>query len=131
MFQNCSNLRFARGFSFGNGTSYSNNNVFSGTIASADKIHVSYTTVPTNSYVGLLGLRSNSSFPIKLSEFIVYGNRNNIDVRYANMSADALNLMFTNCGTALTNATISITGNPGSATCNTSIATGKGFTVVN
>ena len=38
--------------------------------------------------------------------------------------------MFTSLGTASGSQTITITGNPGSATCNTFIATSKGYTVV-
>lgn len=47
------------------------------------------------------------------------------------LSADALNEMFTNLGTANAGATITITGNPGAATCNKAIATAKGWTVIN
>lgn len=52
---------------------------------------------------------------------------------YANqlLDATALNEIFANLGTAFSGATISITGNPGSGTCNQSIATTKGWTVIN
>lgn len=46
------------------------------------------------------------------------------------MSSDALNDMFTALGTASGSQTITVTGNPGADTCDTSIATAKGFTVV-
>ena len=46
------------------------------------------------------------------------------------MSATALNEMFTALGTASGAQTITITGNYGAATCDTSIATAKGFTIV-
>ena len=46
------------------------------------------------------------------------------------MGATALNAMFTSLGTANGSQTITVTGNPGAATCDTSIATNKGFTVV-
>jgi hypothetical protein len=45
------------------------------------------------------------------------------------LSADALNELFTILPT-VTGQTLTITGNPGTATCNTSIATAKGWTVV-
>lgn len=52
---------------------------------------------------------------------------------YANQLLDsaALNEIFTNLGTANPGASISITGNPGAATCTQSIATIKGWTVIN
>ena len=52
---------------------------------------------------------------------------------YANqlLSATELNNIFTNLGTANSGASITITGNAGSATCNQSIATAKGWTVIN
>jgi surface protein len=46
------------------------------------------------------------------------------------MSATALNEMFTALGTASGAQTITITGNYGAATCDTTIATAKGFTIV-
>ncbi|MDJ0338273.1 hypothetical protein [Cryobacterium sp. PH31-O1] len=45
------------------------------------------------------------------------------------LSAEALNEVFTNLGTARNGATITITGNPGTATCDRTIATAKGWTV--
>lgn len=47
------------------------------------------------------------------------------------LDAAALNEIFTNLGTANSGATITITGNPGANTCNQSIATAKGWTVIN
>lgn len=47
------------------------------------------------------------------------------------LDANALNEIFTNLGTANSGATITITGNPGVNTCNQSIATSKGWTVIN
>jgi len=46
------------------------------------------------------------------------------------MSAIALNAFMTALGTANGAQTLSISGNPGSLTCDTSIGTGKGYTVV-
>lgn len=46
------------------------------------------------------------------------------------LNSDQLNNVFTNLGTAAGVQTITITGNPGAATCNTAIATAKGWTVV-
>lgn len=52
---------------------------------------------------------------------------------YANqlLDATALNEIFTNLGTANAGATITITGNPGAGSCTQSIATTKGWTVIN
>lgn len=47
------------------------------------------------------------------------------------LGATALNEIFTNLGTANSGASITITGNTGAATCNQSIATAKGWTVIN
>lgn len=60
----------------------------------------------------------------------VFGIR--ADVSFANclLGASALNTIFSNLGT-VSGKTITITGNPGAGTCNQSIATGKGWTVVN
>jgi hypothetical protein len=45
------------------------------------------------------------------------------------LSAQALNDLFTSLGTASGSQTIIVTGNPGAATCDTTIATAKGYTV--
>lgn len=46
------------------------------------------------------------------------------------MDAAAIDALFTSLGTAVPGATITVTGNPGAATCNAAIATAKGWTVV-
>ena len=51
-----------------------------------------------------------------------------MSVASCNLNAAALNKIFTDLGT-VTSATITITGTPGAATCNRSIATAKGWTV--
>ena len=45
-------------------------------------------------------------------------------------TAAGLNNIFTNLASGVTGKTITVTGNPGAATCDTSIATAKGWTVV-
>lgn len=52
-----------------------------------------------------------------------------ITITDCNMSASALNTLFGDLPT-VTSKTITVHGNPGAATCTTSIATGKGWTVV-
>lgn len=66
-------------------------------------------------------LNSNSPFT---------GTSSQIDVSYCNLSASALNQLFTDIP-AISGKTIKITGCPGAATCNQSIATSKGWIVSN
>ena len=65
-----------------------------------------------------------------LEEMIVPGLQNGFTIEGSNMGATALDAMFTSLGTANGTQTITITGNPGAATCDTTIATAKGFTIV-
>jgi len=65
-----------------------------------------------------------------IRELIVRGCTVGIDISSNSMTADALDAMFTSLGTANGAQTITITDNPGTATCDTTIATGKGYTVV-
>ena len=53
-----------------------------------------------------------------------------IKLRYGAMQAQELNALFTSLGTANGVQTIDVRNNPGSTTCNTSIATAKGYTVL-
>lgn len=66
-------------------------------------------------------LNANSTFT---------GSSPQVNVSYTNLSASALNTLFGDLPT-LTGKTIKITGATGAATCNTSIATAKGWTVTN
>jgi hypothetical protein len=59
----------------------------------------------------------------------VTGNRFAHNVRSMNLDANALNEVFTGLGTASGSQAITITNNPGAATCDRSIATAKGWTV--
>ncbi|MEJ5245814.1 MAG: leucine-rich repeat domain-containing protein [Bacteroidota bacterium] len=58
------------------------------------------------------------------------GSSPQIDVSYCSLDANALNTLFGDLET-VTGKTIRITGNPGASTCNTSIATAKGWAVTN
>jgi hypothetical protein len=51
------------------------------------------------------------------------------DVSDNDMEAEDINDLFTSLGTAAGSQTVTVTGNPGASTCDTSIATGKGWTV--
>jgi len=65
-----------------------------------------------------------------LRSLILSGLKVGIDISGQKMSATAINAFFTALGTATGSQTITVTGNPGAATCDTTIATAKGFTVV-
>lgn len=60
---------------------------------------------------------------------ILSGLTISIDVSGNDMSATAIDALFTSLGTANGTQTVTVTNNPGAATCTTSIATGKGWTV--
>jgi len=65
-----------------------------------------------------------------LGRFLGTGLRYSFSFLNSELSATALNEIFTNLGTAAAGGqTITITGNPGAATCNSSIAIAKGWTV--
>ena len=65
-----------------------------------------------------------------LSELIMPNLTVGVNISACSMRSAELDTFFTSAGTASGSQTITITNNPGAATCNTSIATGKGFTVV-
>jgi hypothetical protein len=64
-----------------------------------------------------------------LSKLTLQGIIVGFSIANCNLTETALNDLFTSLGTASGSQTIIVTGNPGAATCDTSIATGKGFTV--
>jgi hypothetical protein len=66
---------------------------------------------------------------ISLSKLILNGMRWGFSIAQCNLTAQALNDLFDSLGTASGSQTIIVTGNPGAATCDTTIATAKGFTV--
>jgi len=65
-----------------------------------------------------------------LEELILPNCESGFSIINGRMGATALDALFTSLGTASGTQTITITGNPGAATCTTSIATAKGFTIV-
>jgi hypothetical protein len=64
-----------------------------------------------------------------LRKLIMQGITVGFSIAQCNLTAQALNDLFTSLGTASGSQTIIVTGNPGAATCDTTIATAKGFTV--
>ena len=67
---------------------------------------------------------------ISIQRTILTGLTRGVSLLNCQMSATELNSFFNALGTASGAQTITVTGNPGASTCNTSIATTKGFTVV-
>jgi len=65
----------------------------------------------------------------KLRSLTLRGLRVSVAINGMQLSAAALDAVFTSLGTANAGATINITGNPGAATCTKSIATAKGWGV--
>jgi hypothetical protein len=65
-----------------------------------------------------------------METLILTGLRRGFTIDDCNMSATAIDALFTSLGNAVGSQTINVRRNPGSATCTTSIATSKGFTVV-
>ena len=97
-----------------------NNSLYSGVI---DMTGGTLMTKIAITYSGITGLTVSSSAPFS-------GTSPQIDVSYTNMATSALNSLFTSLPT-VTGKTIKITGATGAATCTTSIATAKGWTVSN
>lgn len=65
----------------------------------------------------------------KIRSLTLRGLRVSVDVNNAKLDATALDAVFTSLGNANAGATINITGNPGTATCNKTIAVNKGWAV--
>lgn len=65
-----------------------------------------------------------------LRKLIMTGMRIGFNISGNALQAAALNALFTSLGTANGAQTINVSLNPGAATCDTSIATAKGFTVI-
>ena len=91
------------------------------------KLHIiSMPSTPTNMAINAGAFTGM----VNLEDFLLTGCQIGFDITGSNMSATALDNLFTSLGNATGSQTITVTGNPGAATCNTSIATTKGFTVI-
>lgn len=58
------------------------------------------------------------------------GTTKALNLQFASLSESTINQLFTDLPATNNTATIDVGNNPGAATCNTSIATNKGYTVV-
>lgn len=65
----------------------------------------------------------------KVRSLTLRGLKVSVSIKFMSLDATALDAVFTSLGTANAGATINITGNPGAATCNKTIATNKGWAV--
>jgi len=65
----------------------------------------------------------------KLRSLTLRGLKVTVAINGMQLSAAALDAVFTSLGTANAGATINITGNPGAATCTKTIAVNKGWAV--
>lgn len=65
-----------------------------------------------------------------VAKLILQGLKVTISVANFKLSGIAMNDLFTSLGTPETTQTINVSGNPGAATCDTSIATSKNWTVI-
>jgi hypothetical protein len=88
-----------------------------------DGLIISDCTNVTNTTIAVNGCKN-------LKTLILTGLTRGITVDDCLMEATEINAFFTSLGIAVGSQTIFIRRNPGSATCDTTIATGKGFTVV-
>ena len=79
-------------------------------------------------FAGFTG--NNASKLTSLTSFKAFGATRGWVMQGTQLNAAALNEVFTNLGTASGSQTLDVRDNPGSATCNPSIATAKGWTVL-
>ncbi|ADD95163.1 hypothetical protein [uncultured phage MedDCM-OCT-S04-C491] len=71
---------------------------------------------------------TNQQIPSQLQRIQITGIASTFTVRYNSLSAAALDELMTNCAT-VTGKTMDLRNNPGASTCDTTIATNKGWTV--
>jgi hypothetical protein len=79
---------------------------------------------------GITNTNNAFSGMVSMETLTLTGMTRGFTIDDCNMSATAINALFTSLGNAVGSQTINVRRNPGSATCTTSIATSKGFTVV-
>ena len=118
MFLNCSSLQSVPAFNTVNVSVL--NSMFQG----CTSLYQAELNAPAVTNIATIFTSVNS-----LQRFIATGLTRGFTVANNLMSATELNNLFTSLGTASGAQTIVVTGNPGAATCNVSIATAKGFTV--
>jgi len=118
MFINCTSLQSVPLFNTASVTTMAQMFSTASSIYAVD-FNMANVTTTTNMFVSI-----NS-----LQKFTATGLTRGISVANNLMSATEINNFFTSLGTASGAQTIVVTGNPGAATCDVTIATAKGFTV--
>lgn len=97
-------------------------------------LYCSGTDIFPNIKLGSITTMTNLMYavgPRTLRKVLATGARYSHSIANQLLDATALNEYFTGLGTAVGAASLTITGNPGTGTCNQSIATTKGWTVIN
>lgn len=144
MFAGCSSLKFIPAFNLSSCTSLST--MFNGCInlQYVPVLNTALVTTVGNMFPACSALLSFEATDMSLvtvnitwlngtnslEKLILPGLRIGFNITDSNMGATELNALFTSLGIASGAQTITVTGNIGAATCDTSIATGKGYTVV-
>ena len=131
-FNNCNNLTHITNLEFwGSRTSNCN---FTNIFGRCEKLAQSLTIGAKLSKISLGG---SSTVPLPIPSLVLTngtstfgGSSPQVDVQYCAMDATALNALFTSLPT-VSGKTIKITGCTGAGTCNTSIATNKGWIISN
>jgi hypothetical protein len=118
LFNDCRNLQYAPGISMGTVTDinlmfYRNWNLH---------------TIPAYNFSAVTNTTNAFGENFSLASCGITGFSQTVDFTNASMGATALNALYSSLGT-VTAKTITVTGNWGTATDNTAIATGKGWTV--
>lgn len=119
MFQNCNNLVTVGAYDLSTVTT--STNMFSGCFSLRE--------LPTSTVSNMSTVTTMFASCFGLTRCQYSGFNVSIDFTACNLSATALNEIFTNLSATGTGKTITITNNPGAATCTRSIATAKGWTV--
>ena len=131
-------------FSYCNSLKYINNIDYLGSISVAcdftdfaKNCEFLQTTTTIASLISKIGIYGASGYKLKVTSIRLTnasstfgGSSPQVNVSYTDLDATALNTLFGDLPT-LTGKKIVITGCTGAATCDTSIATGKGWTVTN
>lgn len=123
MFSGCKSLTTVGDFTLGAGKVTNTSSMFYNctSLTSVGRIDMSNATTVYSMFSGCTALTSVG----------VYGFRYSMTISGAKLDAAAINTLFQNAGTAASSSqTIDVRNNPGSAGCDPTIATAKGWTVL-
>jgi hypothetical protein len=98
--------------------------ILAGSCPKLKKVNLAFgslVTTTTNMFTG----------SINITDLVITGITVSFSVLNLNLSATALNTLFTGLPTVTGSPSVTITGCPGAATCDTSILTAKGWTAIN